>query len=78
MALLFWEPIPRATALSIGDYRVTVQWFAKVDNPEKDDGVMPRNQLPAKYARAETSGLSVHIQEGENKIPTILLARKED
>jgi Tetratricopeptide repeat len=59
----------------IGAYKATVQWFTKVENPEKDDGVMPRNQLPAKYARAETSGLSVHIQEGENKIPTILLTR---
>jgi len=59
----------------VGEYKATVQWFAKVENPEKDDGVMPRNQLPGKYARAETSSLSVRIQEGENKIPAFQLMR---
>ncbi len=57
----------------VGEYQATVQWFPKVENPEKNDGVMPRNQLPVKYARAETSGLSVRIQEGDNKIPAFQL-----
>jgi hypothetical protein len=56
-----------------GEYRVTTQWFEKVDDPEKDDGIMPRNRLPAKYARVETSGLSLRIQEGENIIPPLQL-----
>lgn len=56
-----------------GEYRVTTQWFEKVEDPEKDDGISPRNQLPAKYARVETSGLSLRIQEGENIIPPLQL-----
>jgi tetratricopeptide (TPR) repeat protein len=58
-----------------GEYKVTVQWFPNVADPEKDDGVVPQNQLPPKYARAETSGLSLRITEGENTIPPFQLNR---
>jgi hypothetical protein len=84
-------PLPRATANAdgsyvigtygrddgapAGEYQITVQWFAKVNDPEKNDSIVPRNQAPARYARAETSGLSALIQEGDNKIPALQLRR---
>ena len=82
-------PSPRATVKSdgsfvlgtygeadgapVGEYKVTVQWFKKTDKKEAEGGALPRNQLPAKYARAETSGLSLRIQEGDNKVPPFQL-----
>jgi hypothetical protein len=58
-----------------GEYRVTVQWFAKLTNPENDDGRLPPNLLPQQYARADTSGLSVRIEEGDNTLPALELRR---
>jgi hypothetical protein len=56
-----------------GEYKVTVQLFKPVPDPEKNDGVVPRNELPAKYARSETSGLTVRVREEENILPAIQL-----
>jgi hypothetical protein len=53
-----------------GDYKVTVQWFSSTA------GGAPRNVLPARYASAETSGLLVRIQQGENQLPPIQLTTR--
>jgi hypothetical protein len=56
-----------------GEYKVTVQWFSRRDR--KDDGRFPDNVLPARYARAETSDLTVRIQADRNEIPALRLTR---
>jgi hypothetical protein len=40
-----------------------------------DTGRLPENVLPAKYARAETSDLTVRIQAEKNEIPALQLGR---
>jgi hypothetical protein len=54
-----------------GDYKVTVQWFGA-----SSPGGMPRNQLPPRYANADTSGLTVRIKEGENHLPALELSTR--
>jgi hypothetical protein len=56
-----------------GEYRMTIQWFSRRDR--KDDGRFLDNALPAKYARAETSDLTVRIQPDKNEIPALRLTR---
>lgn len=58
-----------------GQYQVTVQWFPKADKSDREGGPLPRNLLPGRYARCESSGLTVHIQKGENQIPLFQLKR---
>jgi hypothetical protein len=58
-----------------GEYRVTVQWFVRPKVAEPEGGAAARNQLPARYSRPETSGLTVRIQPGENKLPALDLKR---
>jgi tetratricopeptide (TPR) repeat protein len=58
-----------------GEYRVLVQWLFKMDKNEVEGGGLPRNYLPARYGKFETSGLSVRIQEGDNDIPAFQLKR---
>jgi hypothetical protein len=58
-----------------GEYKVTVQWFEKLDFKDLELGRKPKNLLPPKYASAETSGLIVRIEKGENHIPAIMLER---
>jgi hypothetical protein len=55
-----------------GEYRVTVQWFlaTRVRGSDEHRSV---NYLPARYARAETSGLSATVTRGENNLPVIEL-----
>jgi hypothetical protein len=53
-----------------GDYKVTVQWFAAAA------GGSPRNQLPPRYASADTSGLTLHVKEGENHLPRLELSTR--
>ncbi len=55
----------------VGDYAVTVEWWltsGKGDEP-------PTNRLPGRYAKAESSGVTVTIRDGENEIPAILLKK---
>jgi tetratricopeptide (TPR) repeat protein len=47
-----------------GEYKVTVQLFYS-DSPDR----APRNLLPVRYAKAETTDLLVRIQEGQNHCP---------
>jgi tetratricopeptide (TPR) repeat protein len=51
-----------------GDYKVSVQWFSS-----SNSGGPPRNQLPPRYAGPDTSGLTVRIQAGENRLPPLQL-----
>ncbi len=55
-----------------GDYQVTVVYYEKQD---PSDESKPRNLLPPRYARPETSGLAVRIGEGENQLPPLRLQR---
>lgn len=54
-----------------GEYRVTVHWFEKLANEEER---RPRNLLPIRYTRPETSGLTVRIGEGENALPPLTVS----
>lgn len=56
-----------------GEYKVTVQCFQKLSMAEMESGRLPRNLLPARYAKAETTNLTVQIKEGDNQLPTIKL-----
>ena len=53
-----------------GEYRVTVQWFLATRAGGSDE-YQSVNYLPARYARAETSGLRATVTRGENDLPTI-------
>lgn len=54
-----------------GEYKVTVQWFTKIDPADEDR--LPVNLLPPRYAKAETSDVTIEIREGENQLPAIKL-----
>jgi tetratricopeptide (TPR) repeat protein len=59
-----------------GEYKVSVQLLAKTGKADDfEGGKLPRNVLPAKYGRFETSGLTVQIQAGENALPALQLKR---
>ena len=59
-----------------GEYRAAVQWLVKPNNPQEiEGGALPKNYLPARYGKFETSGLTVQIGEGDNDIPAFQLKR---
>jgi tetratricopeptide (TPR) repeat protein len=59
-----------------GEYSVSVTLLAKpTDAAEAEGGTMPRNLLPRRYARFETSGLKMQIEPGENALPALRLTR---
>lgn len=54
-----------------GEYRVTIeQWLA---GARSDEG--PSNRLPAKYSKADTSGLKATIVAGENTLTPFVLKK---
>lgn len=54
-----------------GRYRITVeQWLASA---RADEG--PSNRLPAKYAKPESSGLTVTVVAGPNELQPIVLKK---
>jgi tetratricopeptide (TPR) repeat protein len=55
----------------VGEYKVTVQWFATVKGSD-----LPTNVLPPRYAKAETSDLTVRIEKGDNFLPPIHLTKR--
>lgn len=55
-----------------GEYKVTVQWYKKAELGD-DDRFLPSNLLPQRYAKADTSDLTVQIHEGDNQLPAIKL-----
>lgn len=57
-----------------GEYKVTVQWFKKPPRGS-EDAPPPRNILPQRYARPDTSDLTLRIEKGENQLPTLKLRR---
>ena len=61
-----------------GRYAVTIAWVKERDNQNasKEDQQEPKNLLPDRYARAETSGLEVHVKEGPNELAPFRLTRK--
>jgi hypothetical protein len=54
-----------------GDYTVTIQWYKPVRQGK--DLVGGPNVLPAKYAAAQTSDLTIHVAAGENHLRPIQL-----
>lgn len=48
-----------------GEYRVTVVWYVATRVSPNDDPI-PINQLPPRYARAETSQLKAIVSKGNN------------
>lgn len=64
---------PTANGIPAGDYAVTVQCFPPPSG--KDDGVAPRNFLPERYSRPDTSGLTLRIEAGDNQLPTLRLKK---
>jgi hypothetical protein len=57
-----------------GEYRVTVQWFlATRTRGASGDDFVTVNYLPARYGRAENSGLRATINKGDNELPPFQL-----
>jgi hypothetical protein len=56
-----------------GEYAVTIEWWLSSGDPSDD--APPINHLPARFAKADTSGLRVHVEPGENHFPAIQLSR---
>jgi hypothetical protein len=61
-----------------GEYAVTVTWVQEVDNQSapKEEQRPPRNLVPDRYGKPETSGLRVRIEKGPNQLKPFLLTRK--
>ena len=53
-----------------GTYDMTVTWIADVDNQNvsKEDYREPKNGVPDKYAKPDTSGLRIEIKKGPNEL----------
>ena len=58
-----------------GEYKVTVQWFKPAANTGKEGLAPPISILPPRYGKADLSGLTARVQEGENEIPVLKLSR---
>jgi len=59
-----------------GEYRATVLWMLKMTNKQEiEGGALPKNVLPTRYSKFDTSGLTVQIGEGDNDIPAFQLKR---
>jgi hypothetical protein len=61
-----------------GEYDVTITWVKEVDNQSvpKEEQKPPRNLIPDRYGKAETSGLRVQIKAEPNELPPFRLTRK--
>jgi tetratricopeptide (TPR) repeat protein len=56
-----------------GEYRVMVTWFVRAAGQDYDGAPAPRNKLPPKYGKFETSGLGLRIEKGQSEIPPLQL-----
>jgi tetratricopeptide (TPR) repeat protein len=56
-----------------GEYRAIVTWFVRESGEDYDGAPAPKNKLPAKYGKFDTSGLSVRIETGHDEIPALNL-----
>jgi hypothetical protein len=60
-----------------GEYQVTVVCLVPTKARSRDDDeTVTRNDLPVRYAKAETSQLRVTVAKGENTLPAITLKAK--
>jgi hypothetical protein len=61
-----------------GEYAVTVAWVKETDNQNapKEEQREPRNLVPDRYGKPETSGLRVHIKSGPNELEPFRLTPK--
>jgi|WetSurMetagenome_2_1015567.scaffolds.fasta_scaffold125630_2 hypothetical protein len=55
-----------------GEYAVTVQWQSPVKKANGDFSLSP-NVLPKQYSRPDTSPVLVHVAEGDNALPPIVI-----
>lgn len=55
----------------VGDYTLTVLWYKQIKSGP--DVVSGPNVIPQKYAKAETSDLTISVKEGVNELPPITL-----
>ena len=57
---------------------MTITWVKEVDNQgvPKEEQKPPRNLIPDRYGKAETSGLHVQIKAEPNELPPFRLTRK--
>ena len=70
------ETYGKGDGVPAGDYRVLVIWAVKTNKEvEVEGGSLPKNVLPPRYGKFDTSGLRVTIKEGKNQIPAIKLTR---
>ena len=61
-----------------GEYAVTVAWVKETDNQNapREEQKEPRNLVPDRYGKPETSGLRVQIKEEHNELAPFRLTRK--
>ncbi len=61
----------------VGEYTVTVEWWLSTATRKSVEGESspPVNRLPARYARAQTSGLRVRVGETTGQLPAFQLRR---
>ena len=60
-----------------GEYAVTITWVEERDNQAapKEEQREPKNRLPGRYGKPETSGLRVHIKKGQNELGPFRLTK---
>jgi tetratricopeptide (TPR) repeat protein len=58
-----------------GDYKVLVQCFVRRTKLEAEGSGLPSNALPGRYAKFDTSGLTLQVQEGDTEVPALKLKR---
>jgi hypothetical protein len=63
----------QADGAPAGDYVVTVEWKKPVK--VNGDYVLSQNLVPARYSSPSTSDLVVHIADGKNDLPPLVVRR---
>jgi tetratricopeptide (TPR) repeat protein len=59
-----------------GEYKVAIAWNTQPTQKEiQEDRYRPKNQLPARYANPESSGLTARIVAGDNSLPAFALKK---
>jgi hypothetical protein len=58
-----------------GEYKVVVTLFLKREGEDFEGSGPPKNFLPPKYASANSSDLTVQVNEGNNDLPPLRLER---
>jgi tetratricopeptide (TPR) repeat protein len=58
-----------------GAYKVAVTWFVQQEGMDFEGAPAPKNYLPTRYSRFDTSGLTATIAVGDNQLPAFKLTR---